>query len=148
MNKKSLMKTALIVLPLLVVFVASGPSAVIVFDGQDTSYYSWYQMVSGSSVGWCAPAAAMLNYISFALAVIYCLRKKEWSIKSVFVVSMAAACFAALPVVVQSDVKVVPNVMGMIFLGAHAMVAYMERKAIEAEEAKKLKGKKLKKAGK
>lgn len=143
MKKQNLMKIALLVLPLLVVLVASGPSGVTVFDGENTAYYSWHQLVVKSSLGWCAPVAMLLNYCVFALAVVYGLLGKTWSVKGIFGISFAAACIAALPIVVQSDIKVVPNVMGVIFLGAESMAAYLVMKKAAAEKEAKPRGKRL-----
>lgn len=144
MKKQKLMKIALLALPLLVVLVASDSSSVTVFDGENIAYFSWHQMVSKSSLGWCAPVAVMLNYGVFALAVVNGLFGKAWGVKGIFGISFAAACIAALPIVMQSDIKIVPNVMGVIFLGAESLVAYvaMKKPEIAAEEAKPV-GKRL-----
>lgn len=136
MKKQKWMKLVLLALPLLVVLVASGPSGVTVFDGENMAYYSWHQLVPKSDLGWCAPMAVVMNYAVFALAVLYFLKKKSWCLTGIFYIAFAAACVAVLPIVVQSDIKVVPNVMGVIFLGAESLMAYWMTKASEGKEAK------------
>lgn len=142
MKKPALTTILLLAFPLLMVLLASGPAGVTVFDGVNTAYYSWHQVVEKSSMGWCAPMAVVMNYAVFALAVFYLLRKKTWCLKAVFILSFIASCVAALPIVVQSDVKVVPNAFGMILLMAESGVAYVLTKKTEAQ-TEKPKGKRL-----
>lgn len=143
MKKSTLMTVLLLILPLLMVVIAAGPSGVTVFDGENTAYYSWLQPVVKSSFGWCAPVAALLNYLLFGIGVFYAVTKKQWCLKGIFGISFVAACIAVLPVVIQSEIKVVPNVMGAILLGADCVVAYLARKQAETEKEGKSKGKRL-----
>lgn len=142
MKKPALTTILLLAFPLLTVLLASGPAGVTVFDGVNTAYYSWHQVVEKAAMGWCAPMAVVMNYAVFALAVFYLLRKKAWCLKAVFILSFLAACVAALPIVIQSDVKVVPNAFGMILLMAESGVAYMLTKKAETK-TEKPKGKRL-----
>ena len=142
--KKNKIDWLLLLFPLLTVLVASGTSGVIVFDGENTAYFSWHQVVEQSSFGWCAPMAVVMNYVVFAFAVVYKLRKKEWCLKGILVLSLAAGCVAALPIVIQSDVKVVPNAMGILLLLCESLVAYFVMKKLPDEkENTKKSGKRL-----
>ncbi len=135
----------LLVLPLLMVLVAANPSGVTVFDGETTRYLSWFQTVPESIWGWCAPVAGLLNYLLFGLAVIYGLNKKSWCLQAIMGIAFVASCVAALPVVAQSDIKIVPNVMGILLLVAESFVAYAVKKEQDkAVQAAKPKGKSLK----
>ena len=134
----------LLLLPLVLVMIASGPSGVTVFDGANTAYYSWHQVVDTASFGWCAPIAVLMNYVVFVLAVIYLLKKKEWCLTGIFYLAFAACCVAVLPVVIQSDVKVIPNVMGAIVLMCESLAAKLVMKKLPEEKAKnKNKGRRL-----
>ena len=141
MKKEKWMKIALLMLPLLMVAVASGPAGVTVFDGTNTAYYSWHQVVEKASFGWCAPVAVVMNYVVFVLAMIFFLKKKNWCLTGIFYLAFAAACVAVLPIVIQSDVKVIPNVVGVILLLGETLLAKLMLKKPQEEPAKK--GKRL-----
>lgn len=142
MKKPAFTTILLLAFPLLMVLLASGPAGVTVFDGANTAYYSWHQVVEKSAMGWCAPMAVVMNYAVFGLVVFYLLRKKSWCLKAVFILSFVAACVAALPIVIQSDVKVIPNVFGVILLMAESLVANVLSKKTETQPEKP-KGKRL-----
>ena len=123
MKKTEFKKMLLPAFSLMTVFVASSPNGVMIFDGTSVVYQSWLQTVAQTNVGWCAPVAALLNYIIFGLTVIYLLAKKSWSLKTILYLAAAATCIVSLPVISQGDVKVVPNVLGIILLAAEAITA-------------------------
>jgi len=145
MKKNTFFNLMLYVLPLLVVYIALDPSGVLVFDGVNTTHYSWFQLVESSSVGWCAPVSGLLTYVLFALAVIYGLAKKKWCLKGIRNVAFLAGCIAAAPNMVRADIMVVPNVFGAILLLADAAIAFTMLKNSAAEENSKPVGKRLKK---
>ncbi len=136
MKKTTLLIAALLILPLLMVAVASGPAGVMVFDGENIAYYSWHQVVEKSTLGWCAPMAVVMNYVVFVLAMVYVLKKKSWCLTGIFYIAFAAGCVAVLPIVVQSDIKVVPNVAGVILLMAESLVAKVMMRKKPEEPAK------------
>ena len=125
MDKRKMLVILLFVLPLLVVLIANGAKGVMMFDGEEVTYYPWIQPLSESTVGWCAPVAALMNYVLFALAVVYGLKKKEWSVKEIRNIALIAGTLAVLPNLIRSDVMVVPNVFGAITLFADALVAHI-----------------------
>ena len=143
MKKQMILKIALLVMPLLVVLIAASPAGVTVFDGGQVVYQSWMQTVPESNLGWCAPVAALLNYILFALAIGYALFSKDFCLKGIYAISLAAACLAAFPIVSQGDLKIVPNAFGMIFLGIQTLLARMAMNVNAAQNEKKPKGKTL-----
>ena len=144
MKKINKMKAALVLLPLMMVFVASNPSGVMVFDGVTVSYVSWFQTVPESPYGWCAPVAGLVNYVLFGMAILCAVTKKKWCLQGVFGLALGAACIAVLPIIAQPEIKIVPNVMGAILLAAESAIAYMGLKKQEETPEKKYKGKRLK----
>ena len=130
MNKRKILVALIFVLPLLVISVANGPTGVLVFDGETAVYHPWLHLVTESGVGWCAPLAALLNYAVFALAVVYGLKKKEWSLKSIRNIAAVAGFLAVLPNMIQADVMVLPNIFGAIALLADAVAAELLRREI------------------
>lgn len=145
MKKSTAMIVFLLVIPLSVVAVASSPSGATVYDGETAQMITWFQTVEGSAYGWCLPVAALLNYIAFGLAVIFGLKKKQWSLQGIFWLSFAALCLASVPIVVQTEIKTVPNILGVLLLGAESLAAHLVRKNPELfSEKEKTKGKQLK----
>ena len=136
MDKRKILVILLFVLPLLVVLIANGAKGVMMFDGEEVTYYPWIQPLSESAVGWCAPVAALMNYVLFALAVVYGLKKKEWSVKGIRNIALIAGTLAVLPNLIRSDVMVVPNVFGAITLFADALVAHILVKDLAKGEKK------------
>ena len=132
MKKQTILKILLLIMPLLVVLVASSPAGVTVFDGKTVTYTTWMQAVPESTLGWCAPVAALMNYVLFALAVVYVLFGKEFCVNGIFILSLIAVCVAVLPIVLQSDPKIIPNAFGAIFLGIQCIAARVAQKDIAA----------------
>ena len=123
--KKLKIDWLLLILPLLTVLVVSNPSSVTIFDGENTWYLSWMTVVSDSAWGWCAPVAGLANYLLFGLAVLYLVTKKHTWLKAIFGVGFAAVCIAVLPIIAQAEVKIVPNVLGVLLLAAETLMAYV-----------------------
>ena len=143
MKKSTLLRAALVILPLLVVSVAVGPNAATVINAGTTDMTTWYQIVSESALGWCLPVAGLMNYVLFALAVGYLLLKKHWCARWIRGIAFAALCLAALPIVIQSDVKIIPNVLGLLLLAGDYFVAHVIVKEQMAAAEVAPKGKRL-----
>ena len=143
MNKGKFTKILLLAFPLLVVLVASSPVGVTVFEAQQVTALSWLQTVPESPWGWCAPVAALMNYVVFGLAVCYALIKKPVFLKGIFILAFLAACMAVLPVMLQSEIKIIPNPLGAILLGVESITARIMLKADPAEQEKNPVGERL-----
>ena len=143
--KKLKIDWLLLAFPLLTVLVVSNPTSVTVFDGENTWYLSWMTLLSDSAWGWCAPVAGIANYLLFGLAVLYLVTKKQSWLKAIFFVGFAAVCIAVLPIVVQSEVKIVPNVLGVLLIAAEAVAAYLTGNRKQEQNEAKPKGKRLEK---
>lgn len=143
MKNKTTLTVLLLVLPLMTVFVTSNPAGVTVFDGKTVQTMSWLQTVPESPLGWCATVAALMNYFLFALAVVYALVKKNGCLKGIFLIALAAACIAALPIVIQSEIKIVPNAMGIILLGLECIISRQLQKKTTEEKKNEPQGKRL-----
>lgn len=139
--KKLKIDWLLLILPLLTVLVVSNPSSVTIFDGENTWYLSWMTVVSDSAWGWCAPVAGLANYLLFGLAAVYLVMKKQTLLKAIFAVGFAAVCIAVLPIIARADVKIVPNVLGVLLLAAETVMAYVIMK--RPSEGTKKKGQRL-----
>ena len=88
------------------------------------------------------PLAGILSLVSGVFGAVYFAKKKDWSLTAIVWTSLIAACAAAVPTVMQGDVKVVANVGLPIFMVANWLVAsYIQKHPDKTEEKK---GKKLK----
>ena len=143
MKKTGFTKLLLAFFPLMTVFVTSSPDGVMFFDGTAVTYSSWLQPAVQSGMAWCAPVAALLNDLVFGLVVIYLVAKKSWGVNAIFYMALAATCIASLPVVASGDMKIVPNVMGIILLAAECITAALVNKNEQKADPQKPKGKRL-----
>ena len=134
MKKLKLTNILLLVLPLLVVRVVTNDESLAVYNCGMVQYMSWMDMIPELPWSWCAPMAALMNYVIFALAVLWCLLKKDWCIKGIFGLSFTAATIAVLPLLVQSTVKIVPYVAGSLTLMVNCFVAYLVIKKLPEEK--------------
>lgn len=143
MKKNAFLNVLLFVLPLLVVFVASSASGLLVYDGENTTQSTWFYLVETSPVGWCAALAGLLNYVLFALAVIQKFVKKSWCVKGIRNIACIAGSLVVLPNMVSADVMVLPNVFGALFLFADAIAAHFVLKSHTEKKDKNPNGKRL-----
>ena len=139
MKKKALLKSLLILLPILAVGLATTKDSVIAFDAAAgiTEYYSYFDLIPGSDLQMLPPVAALLSAVCGICAAIYMARKKESMLKNMVGASFAAATVAVIPVLVQSRLKVVPNVGLPILMIVECLVAYHFLKNSEKPEEKK-----------
>ena len=141
MKKKALVKRLLILLPVLAVGLATTMDSVIVFDAAAgiTSYYSYFDLIPVTSLQNLPPLAGLLCAVCGICAVVYLVRKKTWSLKAVVITSLAAATTAVIPVMIQGDVKVVPNVGLPIIMTVEYLVScHFLKNPEKAEETKKV----------
>ena len=143
MKKTGFIKLLLAIIPLMTVFVTSSPDGVMFFDGTAVTYSNWLQPAIQSGMAWCAPVASVLNYLVFGLAVIYLVTKKSKSVKAIFYLALVATCIASLPVVSSGDVKIVPNVLGIILLGVECIIAAVLNKKEQDSQDNAPKGERL-----
>ena len=146
MKKKALVKSLLILLPVLAVGLATTGDSVIVFDAAAgiTEYYSYFDLVPVTSLQILPPLAALLSIASGICAVVYLAKKKQGALKGIVATSFIAATAAGFPVILQSAVKVVPNVGLPLLMFLQCLIAYYFLKNPEKTEEKK-KAPKLKK---
>lgn len=133
MKKQALMKSLLILLPILAVGLATTADSVMVFDPASgiTEYYSYFELLPHGVFQLITPLAAVLCLVAGILAAVYLGKKSQKCLKGVMLLSMAAAIVAALPILLSSDVKIVPNVGLPIFMLLEYAAAYYQQKQTE-----------------
>ena len=129
MKNNKRMYIAMLLLPLMVVGIGAMPTSVVVVSKDAVYTTSFMEAINGSSVGWCAPVTMLLNYCLFGMVVIYGFVKKDFWLKGIFGISFLAMCLAVLPNLVQADLRIVPNVVVALLLGAQCIAARVMRKA-------------------
>ena len=148
MKKQTLVKSLLILLPVLAVGLATTADSVIVFNSETgvTEYFSYFASEPAAQVQMLLPLAAMLCLASGICGAVYLVKKKEWSLKAILWTSLLAACAASVPTVMQGAVKVVPNVGLPIFMVINWLAAgHIQKNSDKSEEKKNSSGKRLKK---
>lgn len=144
MKKQTLILIALILIPLIAVAIAISPGSVMVFQNQTLTTMSFAEPLEGVDFGWCAPVALILTYVLFAAVVIYALTKKQTVLKIVRGVGFVAMSLVALPIIVRSEVLIVPNAFVGMLLAAHWLISHFTLRSMNPKQEEKPKGKRLK----
>ena len=144
MKKQTLILIALILIPLIAVAIAISPGSVMVFQNQTLTTISFAEPLEGVDFGWCAPVALILTYVLFAAVVIYALTKKQLVLKIVRGVGFVAMSLVALPIIVRSEVQIVPNAFVGMLLAAHWLISHFTLRSMNPKQEEKPKGKRLK----
>ena len=144
MKKQTLILIALILIPLIAVAIAISPGSVMVFQNQTLTTISFAEPLEGVDFGWCAPVALILTYVLFAAVVIYALTKKQLVLRIVRGVGFVAMSLVALPIIVRSEVLIVPNAFVGMLLAAHWLISHFTLRSMNPKQEEKPKGKRLK----
>ena len=144
MKKQTLILIALILIPLIAVAIAISPGSVMVFQNQTLTTMSFAEPLEGVDFGWCAPVALILTYVLFAAVVIYALTKKQPVLRIVRGVGFVAMSLVALPIIVRSEVLIVPNAFVGMLLAAHWLISHFTLRSMNPKQEEKPKGKRLK----
>ena len=143
-KKQTLILIALILIPLIAVAIAISPGSVMVFQNQTLTTMSFAEPLEGVDFGWCAPVALILTYVLFAAVVIYALTKKQPVLRIVRGVGFVAMSLVALPIIVRSEVLIVPNAFVGMLLAAHWLISHFTLRSMNPKQEEKPKGKRLK----
>lgn len=133
MKKQIIMKSILILLPILAVGLATTADSVTVFDSATgkLEYFSYFDLLPYGALQLITPLAAGLSILTGILAAVYLGKKSQKCLKGVMILSMAAAIVAVVPILLPSDVKIVPNVGLPIFMLLEYAAAYYQQKQTE-----------------
>ena len=143
MKKLNWKKILLILMPILSVGLATTVDSVIVFDSAagTTEYYSYFDLIPGSSFAILMPLAAILSVVCGILAAILLVKKNRKMLKGIWACSLCSAICAALPILLKGDTIVSPNVGLPIFMMVECYIAYMMINQPQPEQ--EIKNKKL-----
>ena len=142
MNKKRIKTIFLVLLPIFAAGMAVNPGSVMLYDAaQDKmSACSYFALLPEGNFQIATVLAGILTCLSGGLAITYLVGKKESVAKAIIYISLAGASLAAIPILINSPIRVLPNVGVPILLVAQAAVAYFIPE--KNKENKKLNGRK------
>lgn len=146
MKKQTLIKSLVILIPILAVGLATTVNSVTVFDTVNgtTEYYSYFELIPVANLQMLTPLAAFLSLISGILAAIFLGKKSVGCLKASGYVALGAAIAVCIPVMIRGDVIVVPNVAFPVFMLVQYLVARYVAK-LPVEEKGRNKAPRLKK---
>ena len=126
MKKQTLIRSLLILLPVLAVGLATTTDSVTVFATVTgtTEYYSYFDPASAANLQMLLPLAATMCLVSGILAAVYLGKKSMRCLKISGYVAFAAAAVASIPIMVRGEVLVIPNMGVPVFMLLHYVVAY------------------------
>ena len=144
MKKTDFLKILLLALPVLAVMIAGMPSSVVVYEltaeglaSGEPMYCSYFTLIEDVGTAVCLPFAGILGSIGFGLVAIYLVTGKEWLLKGMLGCCFGAMTLAVIPVMVQVDAFLLPNMMVPILLGISSALANVQLKRARNTEEKK-----------
>ena len=140
MNKKVLLLSLLMVLPVLAVGLAITGDSVMLFDTVtgETRYYAYFDILPVAKLSMITALAGILAAAGGIAAAVYMARKKPGALKAAGYLSLAAAALAAIPNVMRDQILVIPNVLFPILMMAEYVVTYyLGKEKPEERKAKK-----------
>lgn len=153
-NKATIIRSMLIVLPVLAVGLATAGDSVRVFDtaAKTYSYGSFFVPVPVETLAVLPPLAGASALVLFFESVYYLVRKKEKALTGCkFACIVGALCASVPPMIRGGEMLVLPNPLFPILLLVDLLLVIQEQKkpdaqkaAAEAGESKKKKNKKKK----
>lgn len=142
MDKKKIKRIALVLLPLIAMVIAGMSTSVTVYvPDADVAYCSFFTYIEDVPVSICMPFAAIFGAVGFGMSLIYLARKTAFWVKGLMICSMVSASLAVLPLVMRSEVYLIPNMWFPILMLVVCILAYYTAK--EPQEEKKPEGKRL-----
>ena len=140
MKKQILLKSLLILFPVLAVGLATTADSVTVFDtvaGQ-LEYYSYFDMIPVENLQMLPPLAAMLSLVSGILSAVYLGKKSVGCLTGARYMAFAAVLAASIPVVIRGEVLVIPNVaLPVLMLAQFAVTHFAAKLPVEVKSKRK-----------
>ena len=140
MNKKVLLLTLLVVLPVLAVVLATTGDSVMLFDTvtRETQYFAYFDILPVAKLSMITVLAGLLAAACGIAAAVYMAKKKKSALKAAGYLALAAAALAAIPNVMRDQVLVIPNVLfPILLLLEYAVTYYLGKEKPEEKEKKK-----------
>lgn len=127
MKKETMLKIALILLPVLAIGLATTVDSVTVFDTRTgaASYGSYFSLLPVGEKQMFAPLAGLLCMLVLVLAFICVVFRKTNLTAAVKWLAFGAMFFAACPIILRGEVLVVPHVGVPVFMGLEWVAAHM-----------------------
>lgn len=153
-NKPTIIRSMVILLPVLAVGLATAGDSVQVFDTvtKTYSYGSFFVPVPVESLAMLPPLAGASALVCFFLGVLYTVKKKEKYLTGDKYISIVGALCAAIPPMIRGgEMIVLPNALFPLLLLVNLLVVMhlqkqeaAQKALLESVEPKKKKNKKKK----
>lgn len=137
-NKATILKSMLIVLPVLAVGLATAGDSVQVFDAVNKtySYGSFFVPVPVESLAILPPLAGASALFLFIESAYYMVKKKEKALTACkFACIVGALCASVPPMIRGGEMLVLPNQLFPIFLLVDLLFVIQEQKKLEKSKA-------------
>lgn len=137
-NKATIIRSMLIVLPVLAVGLATAGDSVQVFDTVSKTYScgSFFVPVPVESLAILPPVAGASALVLFFESVYYMVRKKEKALTGCkFACIVGALCASVPPMIRGGELIVLPNTMFPILLLVDLLLVIQEQKKLDAQKA-------------
>lgn len=111
MKKERIFNLALILLPVVAVGIACTPNSILLYDAEkDAAAYTTFLALLPEGTLRIAPVLALLlSSISAGFAISFVLGRKQGFLKAIQVLSFLAVTAAVVPILMQTQVRVLPN---------------------------------------
>lgn len=136
-NKATIIRSMLIVLPVLAVGLATAGDSVQVFDtiSKTYSFGSFFVPVPVESLAILPPVAGASALVLFFESVYYMVRKKEKALTGCkFACIVGALCASVPPMIRGGEMLVLPNPMFPILLLVDLLLVIQEQKKLDAQK--------------
>ena len=126
MKKTILLKSLLILFPILAVGLATTVDSVTVFHTVtgETQYFSYFDVLPVGNLSLITPVTALVSALSGVFAAIYMATKRKSLLKSAGYAALVSATLAAIPMILREEIMVIPNVALPVFMMLEYCVSY------------------------
>lgn len=139
MKKQTRWSILLLVLIVAAVAIEIYPGSVIVWDAEQVQKYPYLYANPDVAAGICPALAALVSYITFALAIVYLISKKPGWVKAVGITAFLAALLAVIPIFLSgSERRMLPNVGVPLAMCGVCLIARYLAKQPAAEKTEKV----------
>ena len=144
MDKLKIKRIALVLLPMIATMLAGmGTSVAVYAPGAEVAYCSFFTYIEDVPSSIAMPFAILAGAATFGMALLYQVKKTAFWVKSMVVCSMACATLSVLPLILRTEVYMIPNMWVPILMLVTCLLANYEAK--HPQEESKPKGKRLEK---
>ena len=129
MKKERILKIALVLLPIAAVGIASMPNSILLYDTEKNmaAYTTFLKLLPEGTLQVAPILALMLSSISAGLAISFAVNKKQNLLRVIQVLSAVAVMAAVAPIMMQTSIRVLPNMWVPLLMTGQWIVSAIQR---------------------